>query len=110
MPQNSEEPAIGYADVDGQLDGSTKRLLESTEQRLGFIPNSLLLYLHQPHLLREVVRLNNTVMRHPKSLLTEDFKYRLAFLISRNHGCQYCCAHQAHAMKTKWNVNDKRLF
>jgi alkylhydroperoxidase family enzyme len=105
----AEEPFIPYADHESVGDKVIAALLKGTEERLGFLPNSFRLYLHQPHLLRDVTRLNNTVMRHPSNVLSEEFKYKLALLISRNHGCRYCSAHEAHTMKRKFGLDDRRL-
>lgn len=101
-------PIIPYADRD--LAGrETATLLDSTEERLGFLPNSFLLYMHAPHIFRQITRLNNTVMRHQDNVLSEEFKYRLALLISRNHGCRYCTAHESHTMKKKFGLDDARI-
>ncbi len=108
-PELRSDPFIPYADRNDVSDRAIAALLDGTEERMGFLPNSFLLYLHQPHLLREVTRMNNTVMRHPSNLLPEAFKYRLALLVSRNHSCRYCCAHEAHVMKRKWGLDDERI-
>lgn len=102
------EPLIPYADR-SLASRDTEALLAGTEERLGFLPNSFRLYVHSPHIFRQVTRLNNTVMRHQDNVLPEDFKYRLALLISRNHGCRYCTAHEAHTMKRKFGLDDKRI-
>lgn len=109
-PLNAEEhaPFIPYADRQ-RASGRDEMLLSGTEERLGFLPNSFLLYLHQPHLLRDVTRLNNSVMRHPANLIPENLKYRLALLVSRNQGCRYCTAHEAFTLKRKWGLDDQRI-
>ncbi|MGH8874961.1 MAG: carboxymuconolactone decarboxylase family protein, partial [Acidimicrobiia bacterium] len=78
-------------------------------ERMGFLPNALKIYLHRPHLLKQIIRLNNAVMRHPENVLSEEFKYRMSFIISRTHGCRYCCAHHAHTLRTKWGLDDAGL-
>lgn len=103
------EPFIPYADIESITDSAVGTLLDNIEARLGFLPNSYQLYLHRPHLLRDINRLNNSVMRHPDSLLSEEFKYRLALLVSRNHSCRYCTAHEVNSLKVKWGVTDDRI-
>lgn len=103
------DPLLPYVDPESISDRAVVRLLEGTEERLGFVPNSFMLYLHQPHLLRDINRLNNTVMRHPDSLLSEQFKYQLALLVSRNQQCRYCTAHEVHSLKRKWGLTDGRI-
>ncbi len=107
-PDREEQPFISYADRSA-ASNDVEAILTATEERMGFVPNSFRLYLHSPHIFRQVNRLNNTVMRHAANVLPEDFKYRLGLLISRNHGCRYCCSHEAHAMKRKWGLDDQRL-
>jgi len=102
------EPPIPYA-IRSQAAKDTEALLAGTEERLGFLPNSFRLYMHSPHIFRQITRLNNTVMRHQENVLSEEFKYRLALLISRNHGCRYCTAHEGHTMKRKFGLDDARI-
>lgn len=109
IPEGSATPFIPYVAEDSITDSGMAKLLESTEERLGFVPNSFLLYLHQPHLLRDINRLNNTVMRHPNNLLPEQFKYQLALLVSRNQACRYCTAHEVTSLKRKWGLDEKRI-
>lgn len=107
--RNEAEPFFPYADLEAVSDKAIATMMTSTEERLGFLPNSFRLYLHQPHLLRDITRLNNTVMRHPSNLLREDFKYRLALLVSRNQSCRYCTAHEVNSLKRKWGLTDERI-
>lgn len=108
-PVPETDPLLPYVDPESISDRAVLRLLEGTEERLGFVPNSFKLYLHQPHLLRDINRLNNTVMRHPDNLLPEQFKYQLALLVSRNQQCRYCTAHEVHSLKRKWGLTDDRI-
>lgn len=109
QPGEVPVPFIPYVDDQEIADTAMSKLLQSTEERLGFVPNSFLLYLHQPHLLRDINRLNNTVMRHPNNLLPEQFKYQLALLVSRNQACRYCTAHEVTSLKRKWGLDDRRI-
>lgn len=101
-------PFFPYASLEA-LPPDVKRMLEAYEQRMGFLPNALRLYAHSPHLLKQIIRTNNAVMRHTSNVLGEEFKYRMSFIISRNHGCRYCCAHHAHTLRTRFGCDDAEL-
>jgi len=107
-PEAEEQPFIPYVDRSA-VSKDVEAMLTATEERMGFVPNSFRLYLHSPHIFKQVNRLNNTVMRHMANVLPEDFKYRLAFIISRGHKCRYCSAHAADGIKRKWALDDHRL-
>lgn len=102
------DPFIPYADLEGGP-RELQSLLDAYQERMGFLPNALKLYAHRPHLLRQIIKLNNMVMRAPENLLPEEFKYRMSFIISRNHGCRYCCAHHAATLKRKFGCDDQTL-
>ena len=110
MTPHSEEaePFFPYADPD-DAPVDLQRMLGSYSERMGFLPNALRLYLHRPHILKQVIRLNNTIMRHEGNLVSEEFKYRMSFIVSRNHGCRYCCAHHAATLKKKFGFTDDDL-
>lgn len=108
-PHSEEvEPFFPYADVD-DAPVDLQRMLGSYSDRMGFLPNALKLYLHRPHILKQIIRLNNTIMRHEGNLVSEEFKYRMSFIISRNHGCRYCCAHHAATLKNKFGCTNQDL-
>lgn len=107
-PLEEKEPFFPYADTK-ELPSVVGAQLEAYEARMGFLPNALKLYAHSPHILRQIIRMNNTVMRHEANVLSEEFKYRMAFIISRNHGCRYCCAHHANTIKKKFGYDDADL-
>lgn len=102
------EPFFSYADA-ADAPGDVAPMLTAYEERMGFLPNALKLYLHRPHILKQIIRLNNCVMRHPRNELSEEFKYRMSFIISRNHRCRYCCAHHAATLKKRFGSTDAEL-
>src|SRR5262245_10359917 len=53
--------------------------------RMGFLPNTLKLYLHVPWIAEFLFRLNNAIMRDERNSLNEQLKYRLAFIASRDN-------------------------
>lgn len=77
--------------------------------RMGFLPNTLKLYLHIPWVAEFLFRLNNAVMRDERNALSEHFKYRLSFVASRDNECTYCTAHHALTLKRRWDYDDDQL-
>lgn len=76
------------------------------QARMGFLPNTIKLYLHVPWAAEFLIRLNNAVMRDERGALSEHFKYRLALLASRDNECTYCTAHHAATMQARWDYAD----
>jgi len=77
--------------------------------RMGFLPNAVKLYLHVPWIAEHLFRLNNAVMRDQRNGLDEEFKYGLAFAISRTNGCPYCVAHHACTLERRWQYDEQDL-
>lgn len=77
--------------------------------RMGFLPNTLKLYLHTPWIAESLFKLNNAVMRDERNSLTEHFKYRLSFIASRDNECQYCTAHTVNVLKGRWGYDEDQL-
>jgi hypothetical protein len=61
--------------------------------RMGFLPHTIKLYIHNPWSAEHLFRLNNAIMRSEQGSLSEQFKYRLALVVSRDNECTYCTAH-----------------
>jgi uncharacterized peroxidase-related enzyme len=78
--------------------------------RMGFLPNTIKLYLHNPWSAEHLFRLNNAVMRSEQGSLTEEFKYRLAFIASRDNECTYCTAHHAATLKRRFEYSESDLL
>jgi uncharacterized peroxidase-related enzyme len=108
IPANELDPFFPYADA-SEAPPDLAPALAAYEERMGFLPNALKLYLHRPHILKQIMRLNNCIMRHPRNELSEEFKYRMSFIISRNHGCRYCCAHHAATLRGRFGSADTDL-
>lgn len=77
--------------------------------RMGFLPNAIKLYLQNPWSAEHLIRLNNAVMRSEQGALSEEFKYRLAFIASRDNECTYCTAHHAKTLKRRWSYSEDDL-
>lgn len=74
--------------------------------RMGFLPNVVKLYLHTPWIAEPLIRLNNAIMRDERNALSEQFKYRLAIVASRDNECTYCTAHNAGTLKQRFGYED----
>ena len=77
--------------------------------RMGFLPYAIKLYLWNPWSAQHLMRFNNEVMRGEQGALSEEFKYRIAFLVSRDNECTYCTTHHAVTLKRRWGYTDKAL-
>lgn len=75
--------------------------------RMGFLPNTLKLYLHIPWVAEFLFKLNNAVMRDERGSLSEHFKYRLGLVASRDNECRYCTAHHVLTLKRRWGYDDE---
>ena len=64
---------------------------------MGFLPHTIKLYPHNSWSAEHLFRLNNAVMRSEQGTLSEQFKYRLALVVSRDNQCTYCTARHAEA-------------
>jgi uncharacterized peroxidase-related enzyme len=78
--------------------------------RMAFLPHTIKLYLHNPWAAEHLFRLNNAVMRSEQGSLSEEFKYRLAIVASRDNECTYCTAHHAATLKRRWEYSEKDLL
>ena len=74
--------------------------------RMAFLPNTIKLYLHNPWSAEHLFRLNNAVMRSEQGSLSEEFKYRLALIASRDNECTYCTAHHVKTLKRRWEYSE----
>ena len=92
-----DEPFIPYADRDS-LTGELAAAVDAYEQRMGFLPNALRLYMHRPELLECLIRLNDTVMRAPSGHLDRELKRRIAAFCSSLNRSAYCVAHNSNTL------------
>ncbi len=77
--------------------------------RMGFLPNAVKLYLQTPWIAEHLFRLNNALMRDERNGLSEELKYRLAFLASRTNECPYCVSHHACTLERRWGYQEEQL-
>jgi AhpD family alkylhydroperoxidase len=77
--------------------------------RMGFLPNTLKLYLHIPWVAEWLFKLNNAVMRDERNSLDEGLKYRLSLIASRDNECTYCTAHHVATLKRRWDQGEDEI-
>ena len=64
---------------------------------MGFIPNSMRILGHRPHILKAFGALANAVMGPSASSLSPELRNLVAQMASSASGCLYCQAHTAHS-------------
>jgi uncharacterized peroxidase-related enzyme len=112
VTEGTAEAFLPYPDLGPDLDGApiyVRPLLEYYRRRMGFLPNTLKLYLHVPWAAGPLFGLNDAIMRDERSGLTEHFKYRLALLASSLNDCEYCTAHHAATLTRRWGYDEAAL-
>jgi len=77
--------------------------------RMGFLPNTVKLYLHVPWAAEFLFRLNNAIMRDERSSLSERFKYRLSMIASRDNECTYCTAHHVGILTNRFGYEEDEV-
>lgn len=110
------EPVIPYVQPDQAAD-CLKPIIEPYMQRMGFLPNALMIHMHRPEIAEIAWQLNNRVMRDPSSTLDVQLKRKCGALASALNGCRYCTAHSCHMLKRPkgadsegWGFSDEDLI
>ncbi len=70
-------------------------VLEASERRMGFLPNSQLILARRPEILRAFAALAGAIMG-PGSRIDPKLRNLVTQMASRASGCGYCMAHTAH--------------
>jgi len=70
-------------------------LLETSKNRMGFLPNSQLIMARRPEILRGFVQLASAI-NGPGSTIDPQLRNLVSQMASRASGCGYCMAHTAH--------------
>jgi uncharacterized peroxidase-related enzyme len=76
--------------------GDLRPLLEASEQRMGFLPNSQRILAHRPEILRAFRTLADAI-NGPSATIDRSLRSLVAQMASRAAGCAYCIAHTAHS-------------
>lgn len=112
LDEGGDEAFIPYPPIGDHLEDvpiNVRPDLHYYVSRMGFLPNTLKLYLHVPWAAEYLFRLNNAVMRDERNQLNEHLKYRLSFIASRDNQCTYCTAHTVLVLKKRWGYSEEDL-
>jgi uncharacterized peroxidase-related enzyme len=82
--------------------------LEKYHQYLGYVPNTVLIMLRRPKMVKALAELASAVWADPESEVDKGFKRLIAYLASRTHGCNYSMAHAAEAAHHA-GIKDEKL-
>jgi len=69
-------------------------VMESYRQRMGFMPNSVLIMQRRPKIVHAISQLG-LALWDPEGTVDKGFKRLIGHVASRARGCQYCMAHTA---------------
>jgi uncharacterized peroxidase-related enzyme len=86
--------------------GELRPVLEASEQRMGFLPNSQRILAHRPEILRAFRTLADAV-NGPTATIDRSLRSLVAQMASRAAGCAYCMAHTAHSAERS-GVSDEK--
>jgi alkylhydroperoxidase family enzyme len=74
---------------------------------LGYVPNSVLIMQHKPKMVKALAQLASSVW-DPASEVDIGFKRLVAYMASRQHGCNYSMAHAAESAH-RAGIDDAKL-
>jgi uncharacterized peroxidase-related enzyme len=93
-----------------------KPVLRPYQERMGFIPNALKVYMHRPEIAKTLWQLNGKVMRDPSSVLDAGLKRKIGTVCSAVNGCTYCTSHHCSILKKPastaaegWDLSDEQV-
>lgn len=89
----SWDPPIPYGDP-GKLPADLKQGLDALVGRVGFMSNSMKLYVHNPGVLRAIMAMGAGITSNNDGALDRTLKRKLAVICSATNGCMYCTTHQ----------------
>jgi uncharacterized peroxidase-related enzyme len=100
-------PAPRLAPLPADHTPELKDHLEVARQRMGFIPNSMLIMQRSPKLTKAFGMLSAAIW-DPDGKVDRKLKRLISHVASRAAGCQYCMAHTAEGA-AKFGVDDQKL-
>jgi uncharacterized peroxidase-related enzyme len=100
-------PAPRLAPLPADHTPELKEQLEVARQRMGFIPNSMLIMQRNPKLTKAFGMLSMAIW-DPDGKVDRKLKRLISHVASRAAGCQYCMAHTAEGA-AKYGVDEQKL-
>ena len=100
-------PAPRLAPLPADHSPDLQEQFEIARQRMGFIPNSMLIMQRNPKLTKAFGMLSAAIW-DPDGKVDRKLKRLISHVASRAAGCQYCMAHTAEGA-AKYGVDDQKL-
>jgi uncharacterized peroxidase-related enzyme len=100
-------PAPRLAPLPPEHSPQLKEQFETTRQRMGFIPNSVLIMQRKPKLVQAFTQMSAAIW-DPAGKVDNKLKRLISHVASRAAGCRYCMAHTAEGAH-KLGVDDAKL-
>jgi len=100
-------PAPRLAPLPPETTPELKEQFDTTQRRMGFVPNSMLIMQRDPKLTRAFAQMSAAIWS-PDSKVDLKLKRLISHVASRAAGCQYCMAHTAEGA-SKLGVDEKKL-
>jgi len=94
----ADEPAVPYVEVEA-LTPQAKAVHDRIQDAIGFMPNSMLTYLHRPAIAAALLELRAAVYAVDDDSLPVDIQARLGLICSSVNGCAYCTSHQCSSVQ-----------
>jgi alkylhydroperoxidase family enzyme len=91
-------PAIPFVDPES-LDPETRALHDRIEAAIGYVPNSMLTYLHRPPIAAAFLGLSSAIYGVDDDSLPMPVQSKLGVICSAINGCAYCTSHQCNALQ-----------
>ncbi len=91
-----KEPTIPFVDVE-TLDPQTRALYDRIATAIGYVPNSMLTYLHRPQIAAAFLGLSAAIYASDDGSLPFEIQSKLGLICSAINGCAYCTSHQCSA-------------
>ncbi|MCB2072242.1 MAG: carboxymuconolactone decarboxylase family protein [Novosphingobium sp.] len=91
-------PAIPFVDPES-LDPETRALHDRIGAAIGYVPNSMLTYLHRPAIAAAFLGLSSAIYGADDDSLPMAVQSKLGVICSSINGCAYCTSHQCNALQ-----------
>src|SRR5947209_11364789 len=89
------KPSPRLAPLPENLHPELKGPFDATRERMGFLPNSMLIMQRRPKIVQAFTALSAAI-RSPDCEIDPGLMALISHVCSRAAGCQYCMAHTAH--------------
>jgi alkylhydroperoxidase family enzyme len=96
--ESATTPAIPFVDPE-TLDPETKALHDRIGAAIGYVPHSMLTYLHRPQIAAAFLGLSSAIYGVDDESLPMAVQSKLGLICSTINGCAYCTSHQCNALQ-----------